>query len=350
MAFACNSSGVMTILAGKNDKSVVKIISSEDHPICYEEVNGETVDPFKIDADTLEGKSVQDIVKLVPNPDLSNVDAKTLSGKTLDEIVASAAESSVPDGKYGYKIVLTNSDGSPASNAKIAGFEDVASEVFTDDSGVALVHSTSGKVVCVIHYGDKYYLRMFKNSRMGSLGVFSINLTDIADPETVENFKIGEVVSVCNRDWVIAHKTNTEIILARTVIEVLTEGLASSLYDNSPIANAAISYESTIENESLNHEMIMKGIVVTDSHAGVQCKIYVPDIYDVSTTYTYFADSAENRICKYNGSAYAWWLREMGKNTSYTSIVDNQGSVGNNYYVENDAKEGFRPFMRLKIA
>ena len=86
MAFACNSSGVMTILAGKNDESVVKIISSEDHPICYEEVDGETVDPFKIDADTLEGKSVQDIVKLVPNPDLSNVDAKTLNGKTADEI------------------------------------------------------------------------------------------------------------------------------------------------------------------------------------------------------------------------------------------------------------------------
>lgn len=52
----------MTILAGKNDESVVKIISSEDHPICYEEVNGETVDPFKIDADTLEGKSLDEIL------------------------------------------------------------------------------------------------------------------------------------------------------------------------------------------------------------------------------------------------------------------------------------------------
>ena len=87
MAFACNSSGVMTILAGKNDESVVKIISSEDHPICYEEVNGETVDPFKIDADTLEGKSVQDIVKLVPNPDLSGY-AKSTEVESLKTSVS----------------------------------------------------------------------------------------------------------------------------------------------------------------------------------------------------------------------------------------------------------------------
>lgn len=77
----------MTILAGKNDESVVKIISSEDHPICYEEVNGETVNPFKIDADTLEGKSVQDIVKLVPNPDLSGY-AKSTEVESLKTSVS----------------------------------------------------------------------------------------------------------------------------------------------------------------------------------------------------------------------------------------------------------------------
>ncbi len=87
MAFACDSSGVMTILAGKNDESVVKIISSEDHPICYEEVDGETVDPFKIDADTLEGKSVQDIVDLVPSPDLSGY-AKSAEVESLKTSVS----------------------------------------------------------------------------------------------------------------------------------------------------------------------------------------------------------------------------------------------------------------------
>ena len=140
----------MTILAGKNDKSVVKIISSEDHPICYEEVNGETVDPFKIDADTLEGKSVQDIVNMVPNPDLSNVDAKTLNGKTLDEIVASAAESSVPDGKYGYSLHLKDFDGMPLSNCIVTGVSDIDSELKSDSTGKVSFSSSVGSHSIII--------------------------------------------------------------------------------------------------------------------------------------------------------------------------------------------------------
>lgn len=125
MAFACNSSGVMTILAGKNDKSVVKIISSEDHPICYEEVNGETVDPFKIDADTLEGKSVQDIVKLVPNPDLSGY-AKSTEVESL--------KTSVSEGKKLVAAAVTDKGVQTAADASFTTIRDNVISLNTKNS------------------------------------------------------------------------------------------------------------------------------------------------------------------------------------------------------------------------
>ena len=127
MAFACNSSGVMTILAGKNDESVVKIISSEDHPVCYEEVDGETVDPFKIDADTLEGKSVQDIVDLVPSPDLSGY-AKSAEVESL--------KTSVSEGK---KLVAAAVTDKGVNTAADSTFQVIANNI----SSISMVQTKS---------------------------------------------------------------------------------------------------------------------------------------------------------------------------------------------------------------
>nr|DAO30676.1 MAG TPA: hypothetical protein [Caudoviricetes sp.] len=124
----------MTILAGKNDESVVKIISSEDHPICYEEVNGETVDPFKIDADTLEGKSVQDIVNLVPNPDLSGY-AKSTEVESL--------KTSVSEGK---KLVAAAVTGKGVNTAADSTFQAIANNINSIETVKPWLKLNSGEI------------------------------------------------------------------------------------------------------------------------------------------------------------------------------------------------------------
>ena len=52
----------MTILAGKIDESVVEILTSESGVLRYEEVSGETVNPFIVDADTLGGSTKEEII------------------------------------------------------------------------------------------------------------------------------------------------------------------------------------------------------------------------------------------------------------------------------------------------
>lgn len=90
VAFACDSSEKMTILAGKIDESVVEILTSESGVLRYEEVNGEVVNPFLVDADTLSGSTKEEIISEAQSGvDLSNVDAKTLGGSTKEEIIES---------------------------------------------------------------------------------------------------------------------------------------------------------------------------------------------------------------------------------------------------------------------
>ena len=81
MAFACDTSGNMKILAGKIDNSTLEILTSESGVLRYEEVSGETVNPFTFDADTLGGSTKEQIISEAQSGlDLSNIDAATLEG------------------------------------------------------------------------------------------------------------------------------------------------------------------------------------------------------------------------------------------------------------------------------
>ena len=140
----------MTILAGKNDESVVKIISSEDHPVCYEEVDGETVDPFKIDADTLEGKSVQDIVDLVPSPDLSGY-AKSAEVESL--------KTSVSEGK---KLVAAAVTDKGVNTAADSTFQVIADNI----SSIPMVQTKSleyANGLLGIYPGDSLYCLQYNH-------------------------------------------------------------------------------------------------------------------------------------------------------------------------------------------
>ena len=69
----------MKILAGKIDNSTLEILTSESGVLRYEEVSGETVNPFVVDADTLGGSTKEQIISEAQSGlDLSNIDAATL--------------------------------------------------------------------------------------------------------------------------------------------------------------------------------------------------------------------------------------------------------------------------------
>ena len=79
----------MKILAGKIDNSTLEILTSESGVLRYEEVSGETVNPFVVDADTLGGSTKEEIISAAQSGvDLSNINAATLEGKTASEVGA----------------------------------------------------------------------------------------------------------------------------------------------------------------------------------------------------------------------------------------------------------------------
>ena len=83
----------MTILAGKIDESVVEILTSESGVLRYEEVSGETVNPFTVDADTLGGSTKEEIIASVP----TYTHPSTIQCSAATEI--SSLKSSVSSGK-----------------------------------------------------------------------------------------------------------------------------------------------------------------------------------------------------------------------------------------------------------
>jgi len=95
-----------------------------------------------IDADTLQGKTLDELVAML-TPDLSNIDAATLGGKTIDDIMDGITEATIPDGKYGYKIVVQDDNGDPIPNVVISGITDISSELKTDSDGICKFNSDS---------------------------------------------------------------------------------------------------------------------------------------------------------------------------------------------------------------
>lgn len=133
MAFACETSGKMSVLAGKIDESVVEILTSESGVLRYEEVSGETVNPFFVDADTLSGSTKEEIISEAQSGiDLSNVDAATLDGHDVNYFAtASNVEEcfqSVSSGKAQIASAITDKG---VSTSPTASFSTMASKILS---------------------------------------------------------------------------------------------------------------------------------------------------------------------------------------------------------------------------
>ena len=117
MAFACDTSGNMKILAGKIDESVVEILTSESGVLRYEEVSGETVNPFTVDADTLGGSTKEEIISAAQ----SGID---LSGYATNDVLSShTGNTNNPHG-----VTAAQIGAAPSSHTHAAG--DITSGTF----------------------------------------------------------------------------------------------------------------------------------------------------------------------------------------------------------------------------
>ena len=137
VAFACDTSGNMKILAGKIDNSTLEILTSESGVLRYEEVSGETVNPFVVDADTLDGSTKEQIISEAQSGlDLSNIDAATLEGHAANYFATASDMNScfqsVSEGKSAIASAITDKGVSTASDAT---FQTMASNIDSIISG-----------------------------------------------------------------------------------------------------------------------------------------------------------------------------------------------------------------------
>ena len=76
-----------------------------------------------------------------------------------------------------------------------------------------------------------------------------------------------------------------------------------------------------------------------------QDKLFLLSIEEANS---YFADKAD-RVAKYNGPDYWWWLRSPGNYASYAAYVSNDGGVGAGGDDVNRVNNGVRPALWLNL-
>ena len=199
----------MTILAGKIDESVVEILTSESGVLRYEEVSGETVNPFTVDADTLGGSTKEEIISAAQSGvDLSNVDATTLDGHD-STYFATATEmdecfQSVSNGKSLIASAITDKGISTAADATFQTMANAILSLMTgglipdsswvdkvsrtlSDSARSLSNSTNFVIICASGSGGWGYYnttsivdmntRKCFTFRYGGLGSYDPSIT-----------------------------------------------------------------------------------------------------------------------------------------------------------------------------
>ena len=113
MAFACDTSGNMKILAGKIDNSTLEILTSESGVLRYEEVSGETVNPFTVDADTLGGSTKEEIISEAQ----SGVDLSAYA--TAENLSSHTGNTNNPHGVTKAQVGLGNVDNTADSQKSV---------------------------------------------------------------------------------------------------------------------------------------------------------------------------------------------------------------------------------------
>lgn len=127
----------MTILAGKIDESVVEILTSESGVLRYEEVSGETVNPFTVDADTLGGSTKEEIISEAQ----SGVDLSAYA--TKEEFSSHTGNTSNPHGVTKAQVGLGNVDNT-ADAQKSVNYANSAGSANTASTATGMANSNPG--------------------------------------------------------------------------------------------------------------------------------------------------------------------------------------------------------------
>ena len=127
----------MTILAGKIDESVVEILTSESGVLRYEEVSGETVNPFTVDADTLGGSTKDEIISAAQ----SGID---LSGYATNDVLSShTGNTNNPHGVTKAQVGLGNVDNT-ADAQKSVNYANSAGSANTAGTATGMANADPG--------------------------------------------------------------------------------------------------------------------------------------------------------------------------------------------------------------
>lgn len=299
----------------------------------------------KIDADTLQGKTVDEIIKMVPSPDLSNVNATKLEGKTVNEIIALASEATVPDSKYGFSVTVVDTSGRPVANACLNGFTDVTEDpttLTTNSDGVAIIHSTISSVA--LQVADPatgyYHEQMIQNSKMGSL--LSYTITVDTQSYTGDLTTLGADVKFMGADWIVVHITDSDVVLAGKT------GVTSTPYNGS--LNGYITYADSLLCQSANwyenrftgvNNFLMKSLVKSTTIEGVASKIFPPTRNQIlSGGFSYFNSESRRKLSS------SWWLADnVGTSSNQAYVINTEGAEQE---IMVNTSSTFRPFLTLR--
>lgn len=300
----------------------------------------------KIDADTLQGKTVDEIINLVPNPDLSNVNAAKLEGKTVNEIIALASEATIPDSKYGFSVTVIDTSGKPVANACLNGFTDVTEDpttLTTNSDGVAIIHSTISSVALqVANPATGYYHEQtIQNSKMGSLSSYTITVD--TQSYTGDLTTLGADVKFMGKDWIVVHITDSDVVLAgKTGVSSTPYGSRTTTgyitYADSTLHQAANYYENTFTG--INN-FLMKSLVKSTTIKGVASKIFPATREQiVSGGFSYFNSESRRKLSS------SWWLADDERTSGSQAYVIN--TSGDEQIISVDTYSTFRPFLTLR--
>ena len=190
VAFACDTSGNMKILAGKIDNSTLEILTSESGVLRYEEVSGETVNPFVVDADTLGGSTKEQIISEAQSGvDLSNIDAATLEGHAANYFATASDMNScfqsVSEGKSAIASAITDKGVSTASDAT---FQTMANNISLIETLTGTAIEFPVEIVCISN-GSVH------DSDLPSEEIYALIISAYGDHPNYYGYKLAKITN-----------------------------------------------------------------------------------------------------------------------------------------------------------
>lgn len=241
---------------------------------------------------------------------------------------------------YGYEITFKNRSGGSFVNMPVYTTLGGGSVFKTTDGNSKIkFYSTNSNTTIFVKdvssAGYYYKYQTVQSPTKGQIAQIEITCDDVL---YTGNPTVGSVITFKSKNWIVTHKSGSNIYVSDYVIESTTKFGSHNTYAGSTLENVAAVFQSDLGLTTTEQLLIPNTIV-----NGVTAKVFVASYEQMNGGWSYFNSNAR-RICNYKGTAQWYWTSSPVSSTGIW-VVNDDGSFSTYYDPGNPG--AFRPSICL---